>query len=49
MQESKSAEATITRKKTVTPTTIAGQIVPNVGTGTFAMIDQEVVAIWKPD
>ena len=31
-------EATITRKKTVTPTTIAGHTVPNPGTGTLAMI-----------
>ena len=38
----------MTRKKTVTPTTIAGQTVPNAGTGTLAMIRSAIQAIDAP-
>jgi hypothetical protein len=41
-------EATITRKKTVTPTTIAGHTVPIAGTGTLAMMSSAIQATMAP-
>src|SRR6266851_114037 len=46
--DSRSIEATMTRKNTVTPTTIAGQTAPKPGAGTLTMINRATHATNAP-